>query len=676
AVQITIDPQNGGSRPTDFRIWNHERPVTASGTFEPGRYTLLVTRQLAGRQTLRHRLEVDIPAGDGVHTIDEVIAARLRIQTLVNASTPLPETGRVVSASAGERTLFEIMPIVDGVVDPNQAITAHKKLDLALAPGLYFLRGALDRSVTRQKLIAIRAGETLDFIFDFDVSPVVIDMRDRDGFPPNRPSAMFSDRLDDREHIKFGEQIIYGRWIDGNGQILPFHLPPGLWRVDAGPDNDAARRAHTVIDVAPGGAPITLTLTEGQKLDRATPAARAMREESHQGCLADEPGDFRCTVEVVTPLQVAQASGLDDLSAEQLLESFPFQGSWYGSRGWVHVQQQGDRLIGVREKGRLEGVVSPDARIARGVWDNADGQWGLFEFTRISGTEAWFGRWGRGADTTLSNGDWHARRVSAATPRIDRVSADAEDAWPEATAIHRDVIRVFLDEIVDTPEPEFPSETPTPFSADSDSTGLTQNDEAGVGEAETTGTPNARHDPAPAGSADDTGPAAATPDPTLPFAHLSGVYTVLGRGVDTWIDEPEQRFESCFHDPATLYPDGLLTIFGPRYDDVTDMSMPFLSAFLRCSEPGGLCEAFRGQPHMADPIPEATAALEVIDERGFRHCGLGECRLVQRCASGPDVQAGQPGFEWTEEDITDGIAARWSQLVTTRPEPGPGLPAQ
>src|SRR5690606_20088351 len=63
-VDMVIEADGDGSF-EDFDLYYEDRPFTAAGTFEPGRYIAFVTRDESGSNQIRARLEFEIEPGDG-----------------------------------------------------------------------------------------------------------------------------------------------------------------------------------------------------------------------------------------------------------------------------------------------------------------------------------------------------------------------------------------------------------------------------------------------------------------------------------------------------------------------------------------------------------------------------------------------------------------------------------
>lgn len=419
-IQLFVEPQTpGGTAPEGLRV-TQDQPVTATGDFLPGLYTAYIRRATQGDTPVSLQVTLEVPEGTGPLAIDLVIGARLRLTALAHAGLPMPPNGgnlpfAAYGSSAG-RAFFVVHPVIDGAIDTSIDFGGVNSFDVALPPGEYFIRGGLSRSFSRERLVTVLPGQITDYVFDFEAARVFVDMRDAQGFPVERLSTYFYDGPGGPDFLNGGGQSA--------GGLLPFYLPVGTWRVDAGMTGGGERRAQAVFAVSRPGEDITLSLTEG---GRATSADLARLTP---GCIANLGGEYGCLVEALSPSEVGRSDGIDPDSVQRALEAaadLSFAGVWSSSHQTLTLHQQGRRVWGERSRGVLEGEVSADGGTLRGTWTTGS-DWGTFEFVLDAQRQAFTGRWGRGADPDLSGGTWTGSRQSDLPSTLTR---------PEAVAMAR-----------------------------------------------------------------------------------------------------------------------------------------------------------------------------------------------------------------------------------------------
>lgn len=282
-VQMTVEAAGEGSF-EDFELYYEDRPFTAAGTFVPGRYIAYVTREESRKNQIRTRLEFDVEPGDGTQTIERTIAARLRVNTFINAAEPLAPGETVRSGVAGSGgAYYWAYPVVDGAIDEANVITdTSASFDRTLPPGTYLLRGTFARTITREKLVTVNAGATTELDFDFGLTRVYFDVRDAQGFPAARQTTFLTDQpTGTSRSIYFAS----GSSFSSSGDPGPFFLPRGLWRVNTGAEGGGARRAEVMVRVDGNGGEQRLRLSEGQRLSEQDIAAMSGPERG-PGCIA------------------------------------------------------------------------------------------------------------------------------------------------------------------------------------------------------------------------------------------------------------------------------------------------------------------------------------------------------------------------------------------------------
>ncbi len=384
-------------------------PLTGRAMLRPGRYQLLAVRQTDGRTPIRIALPVEIPPGTGAHTVDLVIAARLRIEALLHAGEPMPEgNGRVPSFTGQGWALFQIHPVIDGAIDPSVDYGGINSRDVALPPGDYFVRGILSETFTRERLVSVQPGETTVVPFDFAAASLRVDLRDAAGFPIDRVRLEVHD-LDSEEPFASGR----GR---NRTELMPILLPEGTWRITAREDRGGAPRGEVFVTVA-AGQPATLSLTPGTVSDPAN------LPEAVQPLCLDTHSSHGCVVEAVTPRHMVQHLGLNGSAADQQLAP-RYTGTWQTHGGMMALVQDGRRVWGeVHVNGGIGlvwGHVAPDGLTLRGAMDRSSNPRGVTELRIDPLAESLRGFWdhniGRMGSTVS------ARRVSGGLPPLTRAT--------------------------------------------------------------------------------------------------------------------------------------------------------------------------------------------------------------------------------------------------------------
>lgn len=409
-IDLFIEPlDEPGVQPDGLRV-TMDNPVTAVGNFTPGQYMAMIRRDNGSNSApLSVQLPFTVPAGPGALDIDLVLAARLRVLGYAHANLPMPDgSGNLPFAAYGSdagRAHFIMHPVVNGRIDTSVEYKGINRLDVAVPPGEYFIRGGLARSFAREKLISVPADDVTEFIFDFEAARVFIDMRDAQGFPVQSLTSYFYDTPEKDWFSQGG-----GRSASG---LDPFYLPVGTWRVDAGRSGGGASRAQAVFTVTRAGEDVTLTPREGDRVDDAG-YARLLAEDN-AGCITYLGGEFNCLVETVRPEALRALMAHDpDAGPQTVTTGSEFSGLWSSNHQQLNLHQDGRRVWGERRNGTLEGELSADGRILRGTWTDSS-EWGTLEFVLDSTGTGFTGRWGRGSDGLLQGGVWSGTR-DAATP--------------------------------------------------------------------------------------------------------------------------------------------------------------------------------------------------------------------------------------------------------------------
>lgn len=412
---VELMPLGDGAEITDgLDLALHPGPLTGRVTLRPGRYQLLAVRQTDGRTPIRIALPVDIPPGTGAHTVDLVIAARLRIDALLHAGQPMPQgNGRVPSFTGQGWAVFQIHPVIDGAIDAAVDYGGINSRDVALPPGDYFVRGTLSETFTRERLVSVAPGETTILPFDFGAAPLQVDLRDSAGFAIDRVRLEVHD-LDAEEPFASGR----GR---NRTELIPILLPEGTWHITAREDRGGAPRAEAFVTIA-AGQPATLTLTPGAAADPAS-----LPETVQPMCL-DTHSSHGCVVEAVTPRHIVQHLGLDGRAAGQHLAP-RYTGTWQTQGGMMALVQEGRRVWGeVHVNGGIGlvwGHVAPDGLTLRGAMDRSSNPRGVMELRIDPLADSLRGFWDHNIGRMRSTVS--ARRLSGGVPPLTRATGTDDD---------------------------------------------------------------------------------------------------------------------------------------------------------------------------------------------------------------------------------------------------------
>jgi hypothetical protein len=432
--------QTDAPGPVDISLSANPGSWTLAGTFLPGRYEIQVLRRTSDRQPLRAVLDFEVPPGEGVHRVDLVIAARLRLTALAHAGLPMPEGSRnlpfaTYGSSAG-RAGFAIHPIVNGAIDPSIDYGGINNLDLALPPGDYFIRGELAETFLREKLVRLDPGTTTDFTFDFEAARVFVSLVDGQGQQTSQQRVRFHDGPRETAFANGGGGPKDGDW-------KPFYLPQGTWRIHAFDDRGGSRAvAEGSVTVPGAGQDIRVDLRDGD---------RDMAETARQ-CLAYSANGERCFVETVTPARIDRELPVPGTRGA-IVDPVSFTGTWDVEDRMMTLVQQGRRVWGeLRPKGtrtvqRLYGELAADGMTLRGTIQGV----GIVELRLspdglgLSGGSSHFG----GGDTgtrvslALNNARYTGRKLSAGLPPPGRSGRDRGRSAPRLPRRCRGRVRGF-----------------------------------------------------------------------------------------------------------------------------------------------------------------------------------------------------------------------------------------
>lgn len=412
---IEFQPLDEGAPPPG-RLDLNANPGSRTGVIDlaPGRYRMLALRATEGGNIIRMALPVEIPEGTGPHTLDLIIAARLRINAFLHEGQPMPEgNGRIARLTGQGWAEFAIHPVIGGAIDPAVDYGGINSRDVALPPGDYFLRGTLTQTFTLERLISVAPGVTTTVDFDFGAAPVSVDLRDPQGFPVDRVRVEIYD-------LDAADPFVSGRGRQGN-EVVPAYLPAGTWRITARGDRGGAPVAEGTVTVAPGQ-PATLSLVTGAAAPGAIPAEDAMPR-----CI-DTHSSHGCVVAAVSPADIPRHLGLSGPEAARH-SAARYAGTWQTQGGMMVLAQDGRRVWGEVHVnggvGLVWGHVAPDGLTLRGAMDRSSSPRGAVEMRLDTTGDRLFGYWdhniGR-AGSTLQ-----ARRLSGANPPMTRATGAEDD---------------------------------------------------------------------------------------------------------------------------------------------------------------------------------------------------------------------------------------------------------
>ncbi|SFI47811.1 vWA domain-containing protein [Jannaschia pohangensis] len=253
---------------------NYGREISLTGRFPPGVHALELRRN--SQQDYPIRMTFEVPDGPGPHVIERVLAGRLAIDVMVNASQPYDYAARPPSSVRPTASVYiDIFPVANGVADESAPfLKTPAAVDTAIPPGRYLLRGTIDRTTTVEQEVEVLAGTPTRVTLDFDATQVFLQALSPEGQPVDRPSVFVYD----------GEPRGRTYWRRGTGvgaEPRPFYLPTGIWGVNLGREGGGATRSAIVVTV-PG---------DHQPIRRVVPAATTddfapLTDPARQGCLA------------------------------------------------------------------------------------------------------------------------------------------------------------------------------------------------------------------------------------------------------------------------------------------------------------------------------------------------------------------------------------------------------
>jgi len=415
-VALTIEPEGGqGTLPTAFQVVM-DQPVTAVGQFLPGRYTAVIRRDTGVTVPVSLSVPIVVPEGTGPHDVEIILGARLRLTALAHAGLPMPEGGGnlpfAAYGSSSGRAFFAIHPVIDGTIDTSVDYGGINSLDISVPPGDYLVRGGLSRSFSRERLVRVRPGEITELVFDFEAARVFVDMRTAQGIPVDRLSSYFYESGG-------SDYFLNGGGRDDSG-LLPFYLPVGTWRVDAGTTGSGQARAQAVFTVNRPGEDVTVSLQEGQRVDAA---GLARLRAENPGCITHIGYEYGCLVEAVSPRDFLRLDGIDPASPEGRAALAPrFGGTWLSESGPLSLVQDGRRVWGDVPGGVLVGEVAADGLTLRGLWAED-----TVELRLSRDGLSMAGSAGSGLDPTLGGPGITARKVSAGRPSLALATGTGQD---------------------------------------------------------------------------------------------------------------------------------------------------------------------------------------------------------------------------------------------------------
>jgi hypothetical protein len=390
-------------------------PLTGRVELRPGRYTLITQRLTEGREPIRISLPVEVPAGTDAHTLDLVIAARLRLNVLLHAGRPMPEgNGRLPRAVAQGWSHADIHPVIDGAIDPAVNYGGINSRDVALPPGDYFLRVWLDQHFGREGLIRVAPGVTTEVDVDLGAGIVSVDLRDAGGAAIERYTVRVFD-LDAAQPFLSGN----GR---EQGAPMPLYLPEGIWRIEAVAERGDRRPAVGWVQIGPGQTQ-SLRLSPGQTL-----GSQADVPEAAQAQCLDTHRAHGCMVETVSPVDMVRHLGLNGLAVGT--QTNPrYTGTWQTQGGMMVLVQDGRRVWGeVHVNGGIGlvwGHVAPDGLTLRGAMDRSSSPRGVMELRIDAHADRMQGFWDHRINRMGSTVS--ARRLSGAVPPLTRATGTEDD---------------------------------------------------------------------------------------------------------------------------------------------------------------------------------------------------------------------------------------------------------
>lgn len=278
-LRILPASQSEEKWPDDFKLFYEGADFSASGTFEPGEYEITVQRSGdSGSVGYTATTSFRVEEGEGIQSIDLSLASRLNIVTYLSQGEPYdsknPPPGGVKRNAYLYVAAFQI---IDGKISEKPAFTGHGNTENAVTPGTYLIRGEIDRTTSREKLVEVKAGETTTFNFDMGVSKVYLNALE-DGQPVKRQTTYFYDKIPSGRNY----------WRSGhggkgkNGRNNPFYLAPGTWVVNVGNEGGGKRRSEIIITVPRSGEEIRMDVAESTQY--LPEEAAIIESNSYKGC--------------------------------------------------------------------------------------------------------------------------------------------------------------------------------------------------------------------------------------------------------------------------------------------------------------------------------------------------------------------------------------------------------
>lgn len=262
---IKMLPRGASAETWPENYKQHYSEYTASGSFAPGTYDVVVTRfKTSGAVEYRTAQQFNVEAGSDVQKIDLALGARLSIVGSLNASTPYDPKKPAKGSVKDKGWLYFDAYRVDsesGSDKPTMQVTGAGTR--GLLPGTYLIRGTMDRTITREKIVTVPAGVTTTFNFDMGLVPVYLTALE-DGLPVGRQTTYVSDRTPKQK-----KHWVRARYTSSTN---PLWLAPGLWHIDLGNEGGADKRSQIALRIEPGSAPIRMEVPHGKRLSETEQA--------------------------------------------------------------------------------------------------------------------------------------------------------------------------------------------------------------------------------------------------------------------------------------------------------------------------------------------------------------------------------------------------------------------
>jgi hypothetical protein len=339
---------------------HYEGDATATALMDPGQYTALLQIKV-GNKASKTRLNFTVEPGEGVQYIDLAQAdGTLRVLPYISADEPAPVKDFRSATGGFTRATFTVFPVVDGVVQEDAGIRQEFKWEGALPAGTYLVRGLYGRHMVREELVDVAGRETTDLNFNFALSRVFLDVRDKDGFPPERAEASIFDSPNGAARFQKG----YAGPYNGSDNKAWF-LPQGTWRF--------------VYSPKPFGEVIVNVPGQGENLSVAAPVGQQPAYEDLPAvtrCLRDPvegPWKGLCLYESVNPAtgEVIRAREY----ADRILPWAEFYGNFTGSGQTFRCLPDGSCtgtfLTTGKDEGVFEGTIDAN-NVLTGRWAYKD----------------------------------------------------------------------------------------------------------------------------------------------------------------------------------------------------------------------------------------------------------------------------------------------------------------